>query len=181
MIRNRWAVLVSGRGSNLSGLLEMRDLLDIRVVVSSNAKAPALLKAKRAGVPTLLLDKKIDWQKLDRDLRAYSVNHIFLAGFMKVVPADFVARWNGKILNLHPSLLPAYPGLKSIERAFEEHADLGVSVHVVNEGVDEGPVLAQRRTIAAAHIASRSLQELEFKVHVDEQRLVRETMVKWKS
>jgi phosphoribosylglycinamide formyltransferase 1 len=181
VLKDRWAVLVSGRGSNLSALLEMRDVLDIRLVVSSNAKAPALLKAKRAGVPTLLLEKKIDWQKLDRALRAHGVNHIFLAGFMKVVPADFVQRWQGKILNLHPSLLPAYPGLKSIERAFEERADLGVSVHLVNEGVDEGPLLAQRRTIAAAQIAKQSLSEIEFKVHVDEQRLVRETMFKWKS
>jgi phosphoribosylglycinamide formyltransferase 1 len=172
--------MVSGRGSNLAALLEMHDVLDIRVVVSSNAKAPALFKAKRAGVPTLLLDKKIDWQKLDRDLRARGVSHIFLAGFMKVVPTEFVQLWDGKILNLHPSLLPAYPGLKSIERAFEERADLGVSVHLVNEGVDEGPLVAQRQTFAAAQLANKSLEAIEFKVHVDEQRLVRETMFKWK-
>ncbi len=166
----------------------MRDVLDIRVVVSSNPKASALLKARRAGVPTLLLqkkvdkknDKKVDWQKLDSELRDRGVNHIFLAGFMKVLPADFVRRWQGKILNLHPSILPAYPGLKSIERAYEERADIGVSVHLVNEGVDEGPVLAQRRTIAASCLATQSLSAIEFKVHVDEQRLMRETILKWK-
>lgn len=180
MIRNRWAVLVSGRGSNLAALLEMRDVLDIRVVVSSNEKAPALLKAKRAGIKTLVLEKKIDWIKLDLDLRAMGVNHIFLAGFMRVVPADFVQRWQNRIVNLHPSLLPQYPGLKSIERAFEEKADIGVTLHFVNEGVDEGPQIAQRKTIAKEDLNKLSLSETEFRIHVDEQRLVRETMLKWK-
>ena len=179
-MQSRWAVFISGRGSNLAALLEMRDFVDISLVVSSRADAPGVLRAKRAGVPVLLLDKKIDWLKLDKDLRARKITNIFLAGFMRVVPADFVSKWHGRILNLHPSLLPAYPGLKSIERGYDGGADLGVSVHIVNEGVDEGPLVAQRRSLISPKAQGYSLEQAEFYLHVDEQRLIRETLLKWK-
>ncbi|MES2854261.1 MAG: formyltransferase family protein, partial [Bdellovibrionota bacterium] len=136
----RWAVLISGRGSNLSSLLLNTDF-DIRLVVSSSDSAEGLLKARRAGVPTRIAPTKrtltgktkLDFEKLSEELAQCGITHVLLAGFMKIVPASFVSRWNGKILNLHPSMLPLYPGLDSIQNAFAAGADMGVTVHEVNE------------------------------------------------
>lgn len=177
--RRRWAVFISGRGSNLAALLEMRDTIDIALVVSSTGKAHGLLRARRAGVPTLILPKPIRWDEIDPALQARGVSDIFLAGFMRVLPAAFVARWHGRILNLHPSLLPLYPGLDSIRRAYEDDADVGASVHVVTEGVDEGQVILQRDSLKRPRARGYSLERSEFTVHVDEQRLIREAVLKW--
>jgi len=186
MNSKRWAVWISGRGSNLAALLELRDEIDVRLVVSSTPKAYGLLRARRAGVPTMLTPflpetKKIDWPELGRVLRARGVTHIFLAGFMKIVPASFVAEWQGRIVNLHPSLLPKYPGLRSIERAYEDGADIGITVHEVNEEVDAGKVICQRRCLKADEVREYSLREVEFFVHVDEQRTVKEVARRWRS
>lgn len=180
----RWAVLISGRGSNLAALLELLDEVEIRVVMSSSAQAQGLLRARRAGVPARLTpfiegSKKIDWTALSNSLKSFGVSHIFLAGFMKVVPAGFIAEWRGRILNLHPSILPSYPGLKSIERAHVDRADLGATVHDVVEDVDAGRVICQRRTLKADEIATYNLATAEFLVHVDEQRLIREAIRRW--
>lgn len=198
MRRPRWAVMISGRGSNLAALLELRDEIDIRLVVSSSPKAFGLLRARRAGVPTMLAPhlaapnatfgarsgatsgaKKIDWVKLDEMLRAQGVTHIFLAGFMKVVPGSFVELWRGRIVNLHPSLLPSYPGLDSISRALGEHADLGCTVHQVTEEVDAGEILVSRRCLRGPETVGFAPELAEFLVHVDEQRLVKETLRRW--
>ena len=180
-MRTRWAVLISGRGSNLGALLDLREEIDIALVVSSSAKAYGLLRAKRAGVPTTLTPlidgtKKIDWSTLDSLLRQQKIDRVFLAGFMKVVPPQFVEAWRGKILNLHPSLLPAYPGLRSIERAHEEAAHLGLTVHEVNEEVDQGRHLCQRRCLKGEELRGYSLAFSEFLVHVDEQRVIKEVV-----
>lgn len=186
MSSKRWAVLISGRGSNLAALLELREEIDIRLVVSSSAQAYGLLRARRTGVPTQLTPfvsgtKKIDWTELNRVLRAHGITHIFLAGFMKIVPESFVAEWRGRIVNLHPSLLPKYPGLKSIERAYEAGDSIGITVHEVNEEVDAGDVICQRRCLNAAEVREYSLREVEFFVHVDEQRTVKEVARRWRS
>lgn len=177
--RRRWAVLISGRGSNLGALLDLRDEVEIVCVFSSSAKAFGLLRARRAGIRAHTLPKSIDWSQLDAQLRELRVTHIFLAGFMRVVPASFVSAWESRILNLHPSLLPAYPGLKSIGRAYEAGDDVGVSVHVVDTGVDTGHVIAQRRSLNVPRGRGYSLERTELLVHLDEQRLVREACLKW--
>ena len=182
----RWAVLISGRGSNLAALLEMRDEIDVRLVVSSSPKAYGLLRARRAGVPAVLTPlipntKKIDWPRLTQLLRQNGITRVFLAGFMKIVPPEFVAEWRGCIVNLHPSLLPAYPGLKSIERAYNEGAAIGVTVHEVNEEVDAGQVICQRRCLNASEIREYSLDRVEFLIHVDEQRTVKEAIRRWRN
>ncbi len=177
--RTRWTVFISGRGSNLATLLELRDTIDVALVVSSNARSYGILRARRAGVPSVVLPKPIGWAELDQTLRRTGVTHIFLAGFMRVLPGAFVKLWEGRILNLHPSLLPAYPGLQSIERAFADDSDVGATVHEVTEGVDEGRVIMQRKTLRRPREQGCSLERTEFLIHVDEQRLVRETILKW--
>jgi phosphoribosylglycinamide formyltransferase-1 len=173
LLKKRWAVFISGTGSNLGALLEQRGSVDLRLVVSSSSQAHGLLKAKRAGVPTLILSKPIDWQSLLVSLKEFNVNAIFLAGFMKIIPQSFIEDFKGFIVNLHPSLLPAYPGLQSIEKAFQDQKPLGVSVHAVIPEVDAGEILLQRRT--EAH---EDFKNTEFLVHVSEQRLVREVISK---
>lgn len=185
-MRKRWGVLISGRGSNLAALLDTRDETDLRLVVSSNPRAYGLLRAKRAGVPTALAPlvagtKKIDWVTLDRLLRDARVTHVFLAGFMKVIPASFVDSWQGRIINLHPSLLPAYPGLDSIERAYRDGAAVGLTIHEVTAEVDAGRIICQRRSLKPSEIREYSLAATEFKVHVDEQRAVKEAIRRWNS
>lgn len=186
MRRAVWAVLISGRGSNLAAFLELRDEVDIRIVVSSRRDAHGLLRARRAGVPTLVTPllpgmKKIDWEQLLRTLRELHVTNVALLGFMKVVPRSFIENFPpGAILNLHPSLLPAYPGLNSIERAFVDGAPIGATVHEVVEAVDAGRIICRRRSLNSEDLHGYSLPKAEFLVHIDEQRLMREALRRWK-
>ncbi|MEQ1878915.1 MAG: formyltransferase family protein, partial [Bdellovibrionia bacterium] len=126
-----------------------------------------------SGVPVLTVSSPIDWDELNRSLEENNIDRIFLAGFMKIVPAKFVSKWEKKILNVHPSLLPAYPGLKSIEKAFKDGAPVGVTVHEVTAEMDAGPLVRQKRieTMPGLDFAAT-----EFLVHVAEHRLVRESV-----
>lgn len=173
-----WAVFISGRGSNLQAILENAADLNIDLVVSSRARAPGLLRARRQGMRTLTLPAKIDWDVLDGELRRRGITSIFLAGFMKLIPAAFVQKWEGRILNVHPSLLPAYPGLNALEKSQQDGADLGVTVHTVTAEMDEGPRLLQRKT--AARGEQISLAEARRRGSWAEQRLVREAVMRWK-
>ena len=183
----RWGVLISGRGSNLGALIDARaQNLDLRIVLSSSKDAAGLLRARRAGIPAGVTplrqelnrdgSNKIDWVALDLRLRQAGVTHVFLAGFMKIVPPSFIAKWRGQIVNLHPSLLPSYPGLHSIDRAFEDRAPMGLTIHEVNEEVDGGEIICQRKTRIAP---DDTLITAEFLVHVDEQRTIQEAAVRW--
>lgn len=178
MFTERWAIFISGRGSNLSSLLNLQSE-KIKLVVSSSPKALGVLRARRAGVPVLILPRPIQWAELDHELKTRGINRIFLLGFMRVVPEQFVETWQGKIINLHPSLLPNYPGLESIERSFNERADMGVTVHEVVAEVDAGRKILQRRCLRSHELAEYSLGNAEFKVHIDEQRLVEEAFLRW--
>lgn len=197
----RWCVLISGRGSNLAALLE-KPGIDVRLVVSNDPEAAGLAKARRAGVPTEVfvtrpatsengVAKKasLDWEQLERMLQAYSIDAIFLLGFMRIVPPSFIEKWSGRILNLHPSLLPKYPGLRSIERAVKAEDDCGVSIHEVVSEVDAGRVLVSRTSVSKdivsgfAAVTNRPeiyLEPIETLVHVDEQRLVKEIVETWR-
>ncbi|MES2963025.1 MAG: formyltransferase family protein [Bdellovibrionota bacterium] len=176
-----WGILISGRGSNLAALLDLGDEINVRLVVSSSRDAYGLLRAKRAGVnvamtPFLEGTKRIDWAALTQKLRTRGVTHLVLAGFMKIVPPEFVAEWRGRIVNLHPSLLPAYPGLKSIERAHAEKSDIGISVHEVNEEVDAGRLILRRRCLKADEVGGYHLAFAEFLVHLEEQRALKDVV-----
>lgn len=180
----RWCVFISGRGSNLAAAIE--GVLEsgphaIELVIATSEAAAGCAKARRAGLPVLTAPRtesgKIDWDELSAVLNRRRIDNIFLLGFMNIVPAKFVAVWSDQIVNLHPSLLPAYPGLNSIARAFSAGDEVGASIHLVVPEVDAGKVLKQRRTIEARPSNSETpipLSYVDFRVHLDEQRLVKD-------
>lgn len=171
--RNRWAVFISGTGSNLNALIDTRSDVDVALVVSTTPKAYGLVRARRAGIPTLILSNPIDWNALQDELVKFNISRIFLAGFMKIVPKTFVEKWESRMFNVHPSLLPAFPGLKSIQRAFEEKKPIGVTVHGVIPEMDAGPHVLQRKVVMGE---LENFEALEFCVHLSEHRLVRESV-----
>ena len=137
----RSAVLISGRGSNLQALLD-KEGCNIRLVCSHKKSAAGVLKAKRCGIPTKIFSP-FRFAEMEAFLKEKHIEKIFLLGFMKILPEEFVHQWQGQIVNLHPSLLPLYPGTHSIERSFEDKNKLGVSLHTVIPAMDEGPLLQQ--------------------------------------
>ncbi len=153
-MRRRAAVLISGRGSNLGALLRAaRDpaySAEIGLVMANNAEAAGLALAAAAGVPSLVRDHR-GWPDraaheaaIDAELRRYDIDIVCLAGYMRVLTPFLVRRWAGRMLNIHPSLLPAFPGLRTHERALAAGVKLhGCTVHLVTESVDNGPILAQ--------------------------------------
>lgn len=148
------AVLASGRGSNLQALIDARNdgrlPIDIVLVAGDKAQALALRRAEAAGIATLALDPRgyPTRAAFDADLFARVAasvpDLIVLAGFMRIIDPAVLAPWSGRIVNIHPSLLPKYPGLHTHRRALEEgDAEHGSSVHFVTAELDGGPVLAQ--------------------------------------
>ncbi len=146
------AVFASGRGSNLQAIMEAiaNGKLDMELVLvlSDQPDARALDRARRAGVATEVLpftgDAEGYGEKLLRYLAPYSVDVIALAGFMRIVPPNFLRDFPGDIVNIHPSLLPAFPGLDAQEQAVDYGVRVsGCTVHFVDEGVDTGPVILQ--------------------------------------
>lgn len=153
-MRRRVAVLISGRGSNLKALLDAeQDAYEIVLVISNTPDAGGLAFAHEAGAAALTIDHKRfgkDREAFEREvdaaLRAHDVEIVALAGFMRVLTPFFVRAWDGRLVNIHPSLLPKYPGTKTHERALEAgDAEHGCTVHLVVEEVDAGRVLGQAR------------------------------------
>lgn len=150
----RVAVLVSGEGTNLQALLDTvhgRDGIEVACVAASRASARGLERARASGLEAAAFPKADYADRAARDaaladwLAAREVDLVVLAGFMELLSADFVGRFRGRILNVHPSLLPAFPGLRPIEQAIEYGVRVtGVTVHYVDEGVDTGPIVLQR-------------------------------------
>lgn len=163
----RWALLISGRGSTAQAVMDVIDWVNVSVVVSSKASAAGLFRARRNGVPTMTLPQEIAWEDLHRQLRQRGIDRIFLLGFMRIIPASFLQHWEGRIWNVHPSLLPKYPGAKAIEQALADNADIGVSIHNVISEMDAGQLRRQRFVSSAADHS-----ELPFAI--DEQGLVRD-------
>ena len=150
----RIGVLISGRGSNLQALLDAQGEAagyEIVVVGSNAPDAYGLERARAAGVETIAIDHK-EYKKdreaferaLDSELRKRDVEIVALAGFMRVLTPFFVRAWSGRMINIHPSLLPKYPGLRTHARVLEAGDTLhGASVHFVTAQLDGGPVIAQ--------------------------------------
>lgn len=150
----RVAVLISGRGSNLQALLDApQDEYEIVAVLSNKPDALGLQRARDAGVEALALDHrpfKKDREAFEREmdamLRARGVELVALAGFMRVLTPFFVRAWAGRLVNIHPSLLPKYPGVDTHARALAAgDAEHGCTVHLVTEDVDAGPILGQAK------------------------------------
>jgi phosphoribosylglycinamide formyltransferase-1 len=149
-------VLISGRGSNLKAIIDAiqrRDLdATIAVVISNRAGAPGLDHAIVAGIETLVLDHKTYATREDYDralvaeLRSRRVALVCLAGFMRLLSPAFVDAYPNRILNIHPSLLPKYPGLHPQQQALDAgDKESGATVHFVNKDLDAGPIVLQRR------------------------------------
>ena len=154
MSKKRVAVLISGRGSNLQALLDAeQDAYEIALVVSNVPGAAGLERAREADVEALALDHKPygkDREAFERDLDALLVQRnielVALAGFMRVLTPFFVRAWAGRLVNIHPSLLPKFPGTKTHERALEAgESEHGATVHLVVEEVDAGEIIGQAK------------------------------------
>jgi len=146
----RAAVLISGRGSNLANLIEAQDeSYKIILVISNVEGAGGLAKAHAAGIATAVIPhlgktREAFDAEVDARLRAAGAELVVLAGFMRILSDGFVRGWEGKLINIHPSLLPAYKGTKVHERVIEAKEALsGASVHFVVPELDAGPVIAQ--------------------------------------
>jgi phosphoribosylglycinamide formyltransferase 1 len=148
----RIAVLVSGEGSNLQALIDSFAGSDVEIVgvASSRADARGLARAETAGIETGVFSLADEPDRAKRDealagwLEERDVELVVLAGFMELLTPGFIRRFAGRIVNVHPALLPAFPGLGAIEQAMEHGVKVaGVTVHFVDEGVDSGPILLQ--------------------------------------
>jgi phosphoribosylglycinamide formyltransferase-1 len=154
-VRRRVAVLISGRGSNMAALIQAARHpaypADIVLVVSNRSDAPGLALAQAAGVPARCIearsfgtDRLRHEQAVTEVLQEAGAEFVCLAGWMRLLTPWFVGRYAGRMLNIHPSLLPAFPGLDSHARALAAGVKLhGCTVHLVTETMDQGPILAQ--------------------------------------
>lgn len=153
MAKRKLGVLISGRGSNMASLVEASQAADcpydVVVVASDKPAAPGLAWASQQGIPTFAQSPKgmpkAEYEAaIDAALRDAGVEAIALAGYMRLLSDDFVARWRGRIVNIHPSLLPKYKGLDTHARALAAgDAVAGCSVHLVTEELDAGELLGQ--------------------------------------
>ena len=148
-------VVVSGRGSNLQSIIdhiaEGKLSVEIAVVVSDHKEAFALERAAKAGIPTAVVerkgckDKEEFEDKIDAALREAGADVVVLAGFMRILTGHFISRWEHKIINIHPALLPSFKGLDAQGQAVDYGVKVaGCTVHFVDEGTDTGPIILQK-------------------------------------
>ena len=154
----------------------------VAVVISDNPEAKAISRARNYGVNVVAVDRKQFQDKaafeteLGRAVDQSKADYLVLAGFMKILSVDFVRKYKGKIINVHPSLLPAFPGAHGIKDAFEAKVpETGVTVHWVDEGVDTGPVILQKKVSVSPE---DTLETLEEKVHAVEYEIYPEALRK---
>jgi len=170
MRKARIAVLVSGGGTNLQALLDAQKsgILqsgEISLVISNNPKAYALERAKQVGVRNLVLTGADFEEKLEKLLREAEIDLVILAGFMRILSADFTARWPNRILNVHPALIPAFCGkgfygLRVHEAALARGVKVtGATVHFVNEIPDGGEIILQKAVAVQPGDTAESLQK----------------------
>ena len=186
-------MLISGRGSNLQALIDACAAPDfaaeIRLVLSNRRDAAGLARASQAGIPTQVIPHR-DYATrdefdaaLDRALTAADIELVCLAGFMRLLGADFVARWHDRLINIHPSLLPEFRGLDTHARALAAGVRFaGCTVHYVRAAVDDGPIIVQRKVPVLpgddeARLATRVL-EAEHRAYPLALRLIAEKRVR---
>ena len=171
-------ILVSGQGTNLQAILDdpsHKSLFQVVLVISNKTNAPALQRAEKGGIPTAVLPHQDYGQRGDFEhalherLKAARVELVVLAGFMRVLGKNFVDRWRGRIMNIHPALLPSFPGVNAIEQAYRHGVQVtGVTVHFVEEKVDGGPIILQEPVRIES---GETLERLEGRIHQVEHRL----------
>lgn len=167
----RLAILISGRGTNMEAILRAAEADDYParpiLVLSNRPDAQGLETAANAGLSAVSVDHKAygkDRESFERELQSVLIEHqiemVVLAGFMRILTPWFVSQWTGRMINIHPSLLPKYPGLHTHQRALDAgDAEAGCSVHWVTEGVDEGGVIAQARVSVLANDTADTLAD----------------------
>lgn len=172
-------ILISGNGSNLQAIIDAiakKELpAKICAVISNRAEAYGLERAQRANIPTHVLANK-DYKNnqeydaaLQKIIDQYQPELIVLAGFMRILTREFVLHYFGKIINIHPSLLPKYTGLHTHQRVIESgDKEHGVTIHFVTEDLDAGPIIAQEKILVAKDDTAESLKE---KIHKLEHQL----------
>jgi phosphoribosylglycinamide formyltransferase-1 len=192
--KKRVAVLISGRGSNMTALIEAAQAKDypaeIALVVSNRPDAAGLARAREAAIATAVVDhpfgkdRKAFERALDNELRKHGIEIVCLAGFMRLLTSWFIGRWRGRILNIHPALLPEFKGLDTHRRALEAGVKQhGATVHFVVEETDAGPVISQQSVPVLqgdteATLAARVL-EIEHRIYPEALRLVAEGRAKF--
>ena len=163
----RTAVFISGTGSNLKNLikfsLKKKSPIEIILIISNNVKAKGLNYSKIYKIKKKIYNynkKKISETKTLKDLKSNDIKLICLAGFMKILSKDFIRKFRGKILNIHPSLLPKYKGLKTHERVIKNKEKYsGCTVHLVNSKLDSGKIILQKKVKLSKKETPSSLQK----------------------
>jgi len=177
-------VLISGSGSNLQSLIDHSKNINLQIscVISNNSDAYGLERAKKANIATKILDHNefSSRESYDKSLREiiekYNPEVIILAGFMRILTANFVNHFLGKVLNIHPSLLPKYPGLHTHQRALDAGDKMhGVSVHFVTPELDGGPIIAQKQIEVYSDDDANSLAKRLLK----EEHIIYPKVVQW--
>ena len=189
-MKRRVAILISGRGSNMAALIEaarpQNFPAEIAVVISNRAEAGGLERAKASGIPTVTIESKpfgADRAAFEAVLQAaldqHRVELICLGGFMRLFTAGFVQRWYGRMINIHPSLLPSFPGLDPQGQGLRAGVKIsGATVHFVIPETDAGPILMQGAVAVADDDTAETLAEriltIEHRIYPDALRLLRE-------
>ena len=187
-MKRRVAILISGRGSNMAALIRAAAVPDfpaeIAVAISNRAAAQGLEKAQASGVPTRVIESKSfgkDRAAFETALQAaldqHGVDLICLGGFMRLFTAEFVQRWYGRMLNIHPSLLPSFPGLDPHGQALRAGVKIsGATVHFVTPQTDAGPILMQGAVAVSDHDTAETLSErileVEHRIYPEALRLL---------
>jgi len=187
-LKRRVAILISGRGSNMVALIRAAAAADfpadIAVVIANRADAQGLQKAQALAVPTAVIESKpfgkdraAFEQALQAALDQHGVDLICLGGFMRLLTPEFVQRWYGRMLNIHPSLLPSFPGLDPHGQALRAGVKIsGATVHFVIPQTDAGPILMQGAVAVSDHDTSETLAErileVEHRIYPDALRLL---------
>ena len=180
----RIAIFVSGSGTNMENLarrVKSHALeCEIALIVCDNPKALALERAAQLGLETFVIERKEFKSKAEfgakitQKLKEKKIDLIVLAGFMRILNPEFVRAWQWRIINIHPSFLPKYPGAHAIQEAWEaKEKETGVTVHFVIEEVDAGPIILQRKVPIQPN---DTLEELEARVHATEYELYPEAL-----
>lgn len=175
----RVAVLASGNGTNLQAILDRvhgRGAAEVVAVASDKPGAPALERARAAGVECRVFERGDHPDRAARDgaiadwLEGLEVELVVLAGYMQLLSGEFIARFRHRVINVHPALLPSFPGLDAVGQAIEHGVRVtGVTVHFVDEGVDTGPILMQRPVELTY---TRPVAEIEAEIHRVEHELL---------
>ncbi len=178
------AVFASGHGTNLQAIIDNiaagKLKANLALVVSDNPRALAIMRAKRAGIRTFYVAPKVFASKQEYEARVIErlkeeqIELIVLAGFMRILSPFFIRNYRGKIVNIHPALLPSFKGAHAIKDAYLYGVKVtGVTVHFVDEKVDNGPIIAQEPVFV---LDGESIEEVEAKVHKVEHRLYAEAI-----